>query len=223
MTAPDPERSILSSRVDAAAGAARVAPGETVVRYRYSSEAGTSCRHCGATYAKCTEDVLRELHDPKASDGCCDECRDASGHQVRTVLEDRVSVAVRPVADEEQAELRAEVERLRRGGKELGRILDRTLTDALNASGRHDLIGEDGDGDWAVVWETLAELRPRAESAEARLDALVAELRGLADDLEHSRWLFDPDRNVALRGIRNRIGAVLDKHAGEQAQGGDGS
>ena len=60
--------------------------GETIVRYRYSAEAGTSCRHCGATYAKCTEDVLREFRDPEANEGCCDECRDASGHQVRAVL-----------------------------------------------------------------------------------------------------------------------------------------
>jgi hypothetical protein len=72
------------------------------------------------------------------------------------------------------AELEAEVERLKRGGAELGRILDRTLRDALDASGRHDVIGDDGDGDWEVVWETLAELRPRAERAEAALARVEA-------------------------------------------------
>ena len=104
--------------------------------------------------------------------------------------------AVVPLVEAQVAPLRDEVERLKRGGKELGRILDRTLRDALDASGRHDAIDVDGDGDWAVVWETLAELRPRAEAAEARLDALVADLREL-----HLTWGF--------------LGAVLDKHAGE--------
>jgi hypothetical protein len=141
--------------------------------------------------------------------------------------------AVLAVADEEQADLRAEVARLRvactefedayvgehedrvkaeeelervreqqsdleqtkRGARELGRILDRTLRDALDASGRHDAIDEDGDGDWAVVWETLAALRPRAEAAEAKVRAVEV----LADE-----WW-----NKAEHGEDERYGRII--------------
>ena len=99
---------------------------------------------------------------------------DAAYPFVTSISQDRVT-RVMAVADQEQAELRAEVERLRRGGAELGRILERTLNDALDASGRYDVIQEDGDGDWAVVWETLAELRPRATAAEADAALLRSE------------------------------------------------
>lgn len=53
-------------------------------------------------------------------------------------------------------ELVAEVERLRRGGTELGNIIRRQNQDVLDITGLHHLIGEDGDGDWAAVWENLA-------------------------------------------------------------------
>lgn len=110
---------------------------------------------------------------------------------------------------------RDEIERLRRGGAELGRILDRTLRDALDASGRHDVIGEDGDGDWALVWETLAELRPRAEAAEAEVERLRdlaqrnfkqgAALLGELQSAERAR-----DAALAeVTGLRDRLEALL--------------
>ena len=77
-------------------------------------------------------------------------------------------------------------ERLKRGGTELGRILDRALTMALDASGCHDVIEKDGDGDWEVVWETLAGLRPRAEAAEAEVVTLRARLAALQVVVSHS-------------------------------------
>ena len=55
-------------------------------------------------------------------------------------------------------ELIAEVETLRRGGKELGRIIESQCQMVLNITGLHDVIDEDGDGDWGLVWEKLAEL-----------------------------------------------------------------
>lgn len=73
-------------------------------------------------------------------------------------------------------ESRAEVAMVRRGARTLGHIVETQGRDALDASGMHHVIGEDGDGDWAVVWEVLAELRPRAEKAEAELDRLTAAL-----------------------------------------------
>ena len=59
----------------------------------------------------------------------------------------------------------AERDMLKRGGAELGRQIERYLTWVLDATGMHHLIDEDGDGDWELVWERLAEMgRARAAS-----------------------------------------------------------
>jgi hypothetical protein len=73
---------------------------------------------------------------------------------------------------DEIVSLRAEIERLRRGGAELGKIVKWHCDMVLDATGLHDWIDEDGDGDWGAVWENLAELRPRAEAAEAEVERL---------------------------------------------------
>ena len=97
--------------------------------------------------------------------------------------------------------LLAELERTKRGARELGRILDRTLRDALDASGRHDAIEEDGDGDWGVVWETLAELRPRAEKAEAENERLRAAVKSVSnDDSIHLLALCEAGRLILRPG-----------------------
>lgn len=62
-------------------------------------EAGTACEHCGTTYAKCTQDVMRDVHDPRGNDGCCQACRDSSGHSVRAEDSGRRD-PVDPPADE---------------------------------------------------------------------------------------------------------------------------
>lgn len=56
----------------------------------------------------------------------------------------------------------AEIERLRRGGKTLGEIIESQCRMALDATGLHHLIDETGDGDWGAVWENLLELRTKA-------------------------------------------------------------
>jgi hypothetical protein len=55
-----------------------------------------------------------------------------------------------------------EVERLRQGAKTLGHIIESNGRAILDITGRHDLIGEDGDGDWGAVWEHLYELPAKA-------------------------------------------------------------
>ena len=59
-------------------------------------EQGTHCKHCGITYRQCTIDVLREPHDPKANNGCCDQCDDASGHEV-SAIPDPARAALREI------------------------------------------------------------------------------------------------------------------------------
>lgn len=72
-----------------------------------------------------------------------------------------VARAVLAVADAEQAELRAEIERLRRGAQTLGKIIDDQCRMVLDATGLHDLVDEDGDGDWGAIWDRLFELRAK--------------------------------------------------------------
>lgn len=55
-----------------------------------------------------------------------------------------------------------EVERLRQGAKTLGHIIESNGRAILDITGRHDLIGEDGDGDWGAVWDHLYELPAKA-------------------------------------------------------------
>lgn len=71
-------------------------------------------------------------------------------------------------------DLRAEAERNKRAAQTLGGIVERQCMDVLDATGLHHFIDEDGDGDWGLVWEHLALLRPRLEAAEARLAAVEA-------------------------------------------------
>lgn len=72
--------------------------------------------------------------------------------------------------------LRAEVDRLteerdaaRRGARTLGQVIETQGRAALDATGLHHLIDETGDGDWGAVWESLYDVRDRADRAEAAL------------------------------------------------------
>lgn len=58
---------------------------------------------------------------------------------------------------------------LKRGGRELGRQIERYLTWVLDATGMHHLIDEDGDGDWELVWERLAEMGRARVSQDAQI------------------------------------------------------
>ena len=132
------------------------------------------------------------------------------------------SVFPEPLAERltrENKELRAEVERLR---EVLVRV--RALGDAFADDGvtRHGgniawhieevIANEKGDFPDAAD-QRIASQRERAESAEARLRALEADLRAYADQREaYGRR----GRTVHSARIASDLRAVLDKHAGEQ-------
>ncbi len=102
-------------------------------------------------------------------------------------------------------ELVGYVEKLRRGGKALGRMIELQNRDVLNITGLHHLIGPDGDGDWGAVWERLAEM--------AAAGAEVEKLRGAMDN--HQATIFQiqearVDYNAALN--RREHGAVAADH-----------
>ena len=85
-----------------------------------------------------------------------------------------LNVAAGPV-DVELAAVVAERDALKRGGAELGKMLKWQHDAVLDATGLHDLIDEDGDGDWAGVWEGLAELKPRCDQLSAEVTRLRSE------------------------------------------------
>ncbi|WP_198344273.1 hypothetical protein [Mycobacterium dioxanotrophicus] len=70
-------------------------------------------------------------------------------------------------------ELVAELERARRACRRLGEVVESQCRMALDASGLHHLIDEDGDGDWGLIWERLAELGAEVERLKAREDAVA--------------------------------------------------
>ncbi|WP_280186226.1 MULTISPECIES: hypothetical protein [Nocardia] len=71
----------------------------------------------------------------------------------------------------------AEIDQLRSGGKTLGSIVDRQCRDALDATGLHHLIDEDGDGDWGAVWENVAYMGSALKAARKRIAELEARAR----------------------------------------------
>lgn len=77
---------------------------------------------------------------------------------------DAYFTCVRCFAFDEAAALET-IARLRRGGKVLGETIHHLGQIALDATGSHGLISEDGDGDWAAVWERVAELPDRIADA----------------------------------------------------------
>jgi chromosome segregation ATPase len=210
MTASDPERSILSSRVDAAAGAARVARcGFTIIVDGEEEPCDRETSGWRWYQGHDHEDMLDEA---------CWEHENVGGNRMHA-------------AEVRVAELRADVERLD------AHYIDwqRTLQDEYRKA------AETWDRQRARMTAERADNRARAESAESRLDALVSDLRGLADECDRAadghdaagRRYFDRGQQAesiacsatatATRNAAIAVRTVLDKHAGEQAQGGDGS
>ena len=124
-----------------------------------------------------------------------------------------VALVVEQHTNGRTAELEAELEKQKRGGRTIGKAIDRTLKWVIEASNSEDLIGDDGDGDWEIVWDRLFQLRPnldaaidRAEKAEAtiaRVRAVEAEYLDPEDaDIEcrEDVWRFIRDLRAALEG-----------------------
>ena len=107
-------------------------------------------------------------------------------------------------------QLRGSVESLQKACKTLGEIITRANHMVLDATGAHDLIAEDGDGDWAAVWDRMAELcaeaqhlrglqrddRATAIAAIAERDAANAEVERLRAIVERVRALHYPVRDI---------------------------
>jgi hypothetical protein len=73
-------------------------------------------------------------------------------------IREEAAQAARPGQHDRLLAIAEEVERLRRGAKTLGHIVEQQGRMVLDATGLHHMIGEDGDGDWGAVWENLYDL-----------------------------------------------------------------
>lgn len=134
---------------------------------RDHQECPRTCEQCGETLAhtQCPECHGSGCNAPLCeASGAYAECEQCGGSGW---LHDGC-------AELSYADLVAEIEKLRRAAKTLGKIIDDSLTDVLKATDSHDLIGEDGDGDWMVVFERLMELRPARDVALAEVERLRA-------------------------------------------------
>lgn len=69
-----------------------------------------------------------------------------------------------------------QVDQLRSGGKFLGKAIAELNQIALDATDMHDVINENGDGDWQVVWETIADLGADLRAARKRIADLERQL-----------------------------------------------
>ncbi|MGP9528167.1 hypothetical protein [Glutamicibacter sp. AOP5-A2-18] len=75
--------------------------------------------------------------------------------------------------------LLSRVEKAERSCRLLGTIIERDGKNLVELTNSQDIIPEDGDGDWEVVWERAQEMKDRLEQAEqavARVHALNNEL-----------------------------------------------
>lgn len=119
----------------------------------------------------------------------------ASKHFVRfesgeTIAQD-IDVLFAALADRDAriAELEAERDKLKRVAVWAGKVIDRTHLQVIEITQSHDLIDADGDGDWELVWERLAELPSKVAARDARIAELEAELAPHREEVERQeQW-----------------------------------
>lgn len=73
----------------------------------------------------------------------------------------------------------ARAEKAERSCRLLGKIIERDGKNLVELTNSQDIIPEDGDGDWEVVWERAQEMKDRLEQAEKA----VARVRAMADEM----------------------------------------
>lgn len=104
-------------------------------------------------------------------------------------IRSQAAISARPGQLAELERIADEVEALQRAGRALGDIVRRLQDAALDATGLRHIIGEDGDGDWAAVWENVADLGAQVRRVTAQRDKAYAILNAIkAADPD----LFDP-------------------------------
>jgi hypothetical protein len=112
----------------------------------------------------------------------------------------------------------ADVERLQRGAKTLGHVVEQQGRMALEVTGAHHVIGEDGDGDWGYVWESLYDIRPKA--LQEAVEAIVKASPPLNSELLYD-GSTDPAGAAYVEGYRDAHDAVVALLASPAAPSAD--
>ncbi|MBF6584397.1 hypothetical protein IU414_06440 [Nocardia farcinica] len=144
---------------------------------------------------------LREIVDP-SSPVCTDSLHQAMAAEL-LALRARV------------AELEAERDRARDAGKTIGQALATYNRIALDATGLRHVIGENGDGDWQVVWERLADLGAEVRKFIDQRPEYVNSCRNANSDADHDyyRWQGGAE---ARRQLAQRLGWTVPHEFGDK-------
>ncbi|WP_280476013.1 hypothetical protein [Nocardia farcinica] len=113
------------------------------------------------------------------------------------------------------AELEAERDRARDAGKTIGQALATYNRIALDATGLRHVIGENGDGDWQVVWERLADLGAEVRKFIDQRPEYVNSCRNANSDADHDyyRWQGGAE---ARRQLAQRLGWTVPHEFGDK-------
>ncbi|WP_109527220.1 MULTISPECIES: hypothetical protein [Nocardia] len=106
------------------------------------------------------------------------------------------------------------LDRIEQSNKALGDAVTRLNLAALDATGLHDII-DNGDGDWAAVWENVADLGEKVRRLTAERDAANDEAERIAN--AHEQWkasVADDYARIAARQVRmeDLRAAIQAKH-----------
>ncbi|MGO4298280.1 hypothetical protein [Glutamicibacter sp. MCAF14] len=103
--------------------------------------------------------------------------------------------------------LLSRVEKAERSCRLLGKIIERDGKNLVELTNSQDIIAEDGDGDWEVVWERAQEMKGRLEQAER----VCVKLRNRLDAMRRQRDGYQAQARKAEQAVarvRTELGYI---------------
>ena len=113
-------------------------------------------------------------------------------------------------------QLQEQVAQLRLGGREMGRYLVHLNGIALDVTGMHDVIDEDGDGDWGAVWDNVAELGVMAKAAARYAEDAKSTYRSLESSRDRVAELEAFVADIACHGLRADLNPTMNHSTPEK-------
>jgi hypothetical protein len=172
---------------------------------RHETSLWGRCTACGLTWSQ--QAKLRE-DEYVLSDEELRQVAEMPGRWSRPLAGEVLSLRARV------AELEAETASLRDAGKDIGQHIKALNDIALDATGMHDVVGENRDGDWQAVWENVADLGADLRAARKRIAELEMQLR-----IERSS-LGTPSARALRETVPIEVAQEIVRRANEKAKGG---